>query len=588
MAKAKGAKSSTKRKTPIDSIAHLNRLREDDETGVLRFASEAWGDGEIYLLGGTVISCATTGDRAILSRFLAEAGVLPEETLDAIEAADAGEFTDLLADDDRVSGEQLADAEGDLFRTGLLHLLGPPRDPAVFVKKDSVFPPNMQLGFDIPSLLDEVSEWRSRMDAVLSRFNDDSRWRLDGESPLAAGGLGDVPRTMAEILDSLGIDRFLSVERAALLLAEGGLVPASHLEEDPTEAPSVAKPLSVLDDSSRGDSVLDIPGDVSLPEDPDDSLDRSHELPPIALALDAAKEAALSGEDQTKGLGESEEGDEGLTAADYEKAAAGGFIKSYEVLDKVDLSGVDVLGAGPQTDPSLAPIELRSLGEIEAIGEIEGLEEEEEEPPEIEVSRGPSEDTDSIHLTPFETGDFEAGDFETVFDQGSADTDATVAAPDSSDGEFETNDHDGDAQADDFSALDENARARFDNDKVAAFVERVGIFNSIFRIIFATFSENIGDSKARQRFNALLGSSQRQYPELFRRLQVDADGSIEPASLINNLAACPPSDFGSLLHQGLYELIFSHLYDAKDLLPGDAETKMMEKIVVYERQLHDV
>ena len=276
MAKAKGAKSSTKRKTPIDSIAHLNRLREDDETGVLRFVSEAWGDGEIYLLGGTVISCATTGDRAILSRFLAEAGVLPEETLDAIEAADAGEFTDLLADDDRVSGGQLADAEGDLFRTGLLHLLGPPRAPAAFVKKDSVFPPNMQLGFDIPSLLDEVSEWRSRMDAVLSRFNDDSRWRLDGESPLAAGGLGDVPRTMAEILDSLGSNRFLGVERAALLLAEGGLVPASHLEEEP----SVAKPLSVADDSLRGDSVFDISGDLSLPEDPDDSLDREPRTPP--------------------------------------------------------------------------------------------------------------------------------------------------------------------------------------------------------------------------------------------------------------------------------------------------------------------
>jgi hypothetical protein len=69
---------------------------------------------------------------------------------------------------------------------------------------------------------------------------------------------------------------------------------------------------------------------------------------------------------------------------------------------------------------------------------------------------------------------------------------------------------------------------------------------------------------------------------------LDEDGSIEPVTLINNLAACPPGDYGSLLHQGLYELIFSHLYDAKDLLPGDAETKMMEKIVVFERQIHEV
>jgi hypothetical protein len=89
-----------------------------------------------------------------------------------------------------------------------------------------------------------------------------------------------------------------------------------------------------------------------------------------------------------------------------------------------------------------------------------------------------------------------------------------------------------------------------------------------------------------QRFNALLSSGQRQYPELFRDLSVKGDGTVPASPLINNLAECPPGNHGELLHHGLYELLFSHLYDAKDLLSGEAESEMMEKIVVFESQLH--
>ncbi len=585
MARARGEAKAAEGGAANDSIAHLNRLRESEKTGTLRFAPGEWGEGSIHLLGGTVIACATDDDPDLLFRTLLEAGVLSED--DTFDAEDTGTLADLLAADERVSDDQLADAEAQLFRTGLLRLLGPPRPEPEFEEKDAVFPRNMQFGFDIPALLEEIGDWRGRMDAVLSRCADDSRWQLNEASPLAAGVagvLGNEPRTMSEILDSLGANRFLAVERAALLLVEGGLVPEGAQPQDATEAMSVAD-VSLMEIASEDLSgPLDGDADDSL----ELSLDSSAEGVELDLALDPEEEADTT--DEGEGEDAVEDVDEGLTEADYEKAAAGGFIKSYEVLDKVDLSGVPVIGAGIEDPDATRPDGAAdvSLGAIEAVGEIEveveGLEDDADDVPEIEVARGPAEDTDDIQLTPFETGDFEA-----VFDGGPVEVDIDASEDASVDGSLEVADtaDQPPAPSGPLAALDDNARDRFDGPELEGFAERVAIFNHIFRIIFSTFSEHIGEAKARQRFNALLGSSQRQYPELFRRLEVEQDGSIETSSLINNLAACPPGDYGSLLHQGLYELIFSHLYDAKDLLPGDAETKMMEKIVVHERQLHD-
>ena len=404
-------------------------------------------------------------------------------------------------------------------------------------------------------LLAEIQEWRERNKVVFARCEDESTWQLDESSPLAAGVaglLGNLPRTMSEILDSLSAGRLLATEQAALLLAEGALIPAEP----------------ELDDSSIADLSVDEES-LSLAE-PDDSLDISFDGGEIDVGL-------------FSGSSEMDVPDaDGLSEIDYEKAAQGGFIKSYDVLDKVDLSGVAVLGTGQNltdTRPDASAVPLHSLGEIEAIGDDDL--EDETALPDLEISRGPADESDGPRLTSFETGDFDS-----AFDQGSVDGDDPDVGGNAGLGLASVS---GEADGEDplLASVDTNARERFDVDELRGFADRITIFSSIFRIIFATFAEHIGAPKARQRFNALLGSSQRQYPELFRRLEVEQDGAIQPSTLINNLAACPPGDYGSLLHQGLYELIFSHLYDAKDLLPGDAETNMMEQIVVFERLLHE-
>ena len=276
---------------------------------------------------------------------------------------------------------------------------------------------------------------------------------------------------------------------------------------------------------------------------------------------------------------------------DYSKAARGGFVKSYEVLDKVDLQGVDIIGTGEEAQVpsavSLEAIEAVALDEdahddhdeadIEALEEEEFDDEDVDEPTQVSPLRTTRPDMPVRVLEGDEpSGDIEIGedDFD-IF--GDDDEDAGAAAV--------VEEEDVDAGG---TATVELSNTPFDREQLNDFETRIQVFNNIFRVIFATFAEHIGKDKSLQRFNALLGSGQRQYPELFKDLRVDDDGSVSPGPLINNLALCPPGDYAALLHQGLYELIFSHLYDAKDLLPGDAESEMMEKIVVFERHLHQM
>lgn len=274
--------------------------------------------------------------------------------------------------------------------------------------------------------------------------------------------------------------------------------------------------------------------------------------------------------------------------SDYDKAARGGFVKSYEVLDKVDLQGVAILGAEAPTAPSAPSMEAieaiamdEDFDDIEVGGESADMElafDDEDEPtealPKAFLETRP--ETPILAVTQPGTeapgGELNSGDFD-IFgdtDEDSADNADIVDA-------------DGTG-----SIRISSSEGPFSREQLNDFEDRIKVFNNIFRVIFGTFAEHITAPKSQQRFNALLGSGQRQYPELFRDLSVGDDGSVPPGPLINNLAECPPGDYGALLHQGLYELIFSHLYDAKDMLPGEAESEMMERIVIYERQLHQM
>jgi hypothetical protein len=254
---------------------------------------------------------------------------------------------------------------------------------------------------------------------------------------------------------------------------------------------------------------------------------------------------------------------------DYERAARGEFIKSYEVLDKVDLSGMALGGADESSlDPIPAlDVDLSSRDAIPAIDREEGDDDAFAiDPASTAPQLAPIEDIDLDVLSPAPAPPDDE-EFEIFADDNVPVSEDGIEVPDE-------------------LAVPDAAVTAFGGDQVREFVDRIGIFNHIFRIIFEVFALHVGDDGARGRFNQLLADNRRQYPELFDGVVIEKDGTLSPPRLVGNLASCPPGDPGALLHQGLYELIFSHLYDAKDLLPGDAETAMMERIVVYERQLH--
>ena len=290
---------------------------------------------------------------------------------------------------------------------------------------------------------------------------------------------------------------------------------------------------------------------------------------------------------------------------DYAKAARGGFVKSYEVLDKVDLQGVAIIGAEAPAPPSGSSMEA-----IEAVAM-------DDEDFEVELGDGESADMEALIADDSADvaadvdadGDYDPDDEPTMaaarpnLEQTRPDQAALRpdAPPPGSGDTSELGDDDfaifdgGPSSGELDAVIDETGSIKigrsggpFTREQLNEFEGRIKVFNNIFRVIFETFAEHITEEKSIQRFNALLGSGQRQYPELFRDLSVGEDGTVPTSPLINNLAECPPGDYGALLHQGLYELIFSHLYDAKDMLPGEAESEMMEKIVIFERQLHQM
>ncbi len=270
---------------------------------------------------------------------------------------------------------------------------------------------------------------------------------------------------------------------------------------------------------------------------------------------------------------------------DYEKAAQGHFVKSYDVLDKVDLSGA--MDSHPQH-------EVATFGSIEA----------------VEVG-GEIDEEDDEHMG--FTGDFEQFDeheedlneiAEDDLEDSLADDDLEVSVDsgDSMDAisshhallalRVEEDDEEEDAAsqvAEGLSSTGELSKVAgkvFSRDDLHAFHGRVDVFNNMFRIMWRTFVRYLGNDGARERFINKVDGSRAGYPELFTGIQVADDGSLRPAALINNLAECPPGDYGATLHQGLYELMFSHIFDAKEFLPPEVEAEMMEQVVVFERQLH--
>jgi hypothetical protein len=280
------------------------------------------------------------------------------------------------------------------------------------------------------------------------------------------------------------------------------------------------------------------------------------------------------------------------SGGDYEKAARGDFVRSYEVLDKVDLTGVPILGLGEDLgddteatldhDDAHADADEETLPPL-ALGEYSEAESHQDELASAALPTAPMAAVEVIDEPPPAIDDWGSMSDEPPPIMG----DKEIAA------EAESWDHiQPIGSLSSLEAMDgepppmPGATTGFSAGELASFGERVATFNNIFRIIFDTFSEHLGPDTTSDRFAQLLGSNDREQARLFGDLVPEADGTLAVEGLIANLANLDPDDPEDTLKGGLYELLFSHLSDSKDLLPGEAESTMMERLVVFERQLN--
>jgi hypothetical protein len=500
--------------------------------------TERWPGGAVFLMGGDVIAANTERDLERFRALLLSQGLADEAEIQEAQgkAGPGGDLGDELVRGGLVPGDKIMEARGQLFHDALGWLLLAPGAVPEFEPQDAVFPNNLQFGLSRDALLGDAETWLGQLEALVAALAEGSgRCVSKGSRP--EGCPPDVWKALGRGM------------------ALGDLL--RRLDPPVREA------------ARRVSDWLD--AGTLAGEDDEGAVEAAVEAPPTAKT----------------GRGD-----------DYERAARGEFIKSYEVKDKIDLSGVSAMHDHHAQG---------SESSIEAIEAVDLEHEEEAQAQAAAASPSTRPNAKAVRAVPPVHADAngDGGDDFDIFG-GAEDSDGEVsgeAAP-LEELDFVPEEGDDDSTRQPFEPLEDGAAVAeedgavsgsvetlakagpFSREQLQEFHDKVSVFNNIFRIIYRTFAAHMGSERARQRFNVLVSSSQRQYPELFADVKVEGDGAVKPSLIINNLAHCPAGDYATLLHQGLYELIFSHLYDAKDLLPSESETEMMEQIVVFERQLH--
>ena len=622
-------------------VSTLRQLCEQRVTGILRVRA-AYADGlDLYYMSGEVISACGLADDWFFGRLAYHAGAVEEAALAAAaERAMEMALPDALVEAGALDIDRLQELQGECFRENVVVACVAPWVSADFAAEEAVFPPNMQLGFDTLAFLDRVDAWFEAirpLHALRARGLDPRLTRVDG-APEAEGDSAEVDAALnselrlSEMLARSPLVSYRTLEALVRRISEGGIaVDGRRLLGD--ELASVTGELEAFDSSrelvGEGETVDTVavePDDdepvvlEALEADEDAGGMETLEVgdDPVAMeTLEADDEPIALGEfeedDEPIALGEFEEDDEplaleGLDAdegmetidevpegedeqtlgrtsdggIDYDHVEAGGHVQVYDVLDKVDLSHVE---AFPATDDDLAADD----GEDEEL-EIAGA----ETTLEIEGSAGPEvfssveEDSDVSADLALE-GEDPAISAATTGDQPPLHLTGTE---ESIEMVFEVDEDEGDALIPPLgedprpSLVEQLPAIGFEATQLENFERRIVVFNRIFRVVFDTFATNIGGAQTRARFDSFLADDSLQYPDLFTNMSVNDDGTLDPAGLVRNLAARHPANSDSFLHQALYELIYVHLYDAKDILSPDAEREMMDQIAAYEEELH--
>jgi hypothetical protein len=500
----------------------LSRLREADSTGILHVTGEHWPSSMLYLMNGEIVACSSDNDAANLERILLSSRLIDENVLT--------QWRPWLEEGADLVDMMVADGQ---FPTEEL-----------IVARSSLFDDNFAWTLAHPSPTLEFEE----RGAV---FPDNIQFDLDGSVLI-----GDVVSWIESVRDVL-----LAAATPEQRFAGSGELPDGWSDEDWAQ---LCTPRSMA-------ALLELLG------------------PPRTEAAMLIKEWLGSG------LLTPIEGDYQAPATaedDYAKAARGDFVRSYEVLDKVDLTGVPILGLGTESendieatldhDETHVAADEDTLPPV-ALGEYQDSEKTPASPASGAPPDQPVAAVEFIEELPPSIDNWEA----------MSDEPPPVMEDEELTAEAESWDHiEAIESLASLEAMDgapppiAGSKTGFSTNELAAFGERISTFNNIFRIIFETFSAHLGANVTSDRFAELVTSSEREQAALFAGLQPEPDGSLSTDALITNLSGLDTDDLDDLLKGGLYELLFSHLSDSKDLLPGDAEATMMERLVVFERQLN--
>jgi hypothetical protein len=506
----------------------LSRLREAGTTGVLHVSGDNWPTSQIYLMDGEIVACCCADDAANLERILLSSQLIDEALLAEWRPwlDEGADLVDMMVTDGQFSTDELIVARSSLFDDNFAWTLAHPNPQLQFEKLEAVFPDNIQFDLDGGVLIGDVVAWIEGVGAVL----------------LAAADSAQVFAAVGELPEGWNEDDWAQLREPRTMAALLGLLGPPR-----TEA-------TMLIGEWLKSGVL--------------------------ASAEGAGPAAVDGGDE------------------YARAARGDFVRSYEVLDKVDLTGVPILGLGTDSvdDPE------STLDHED--GKVEG--DEETLPP---VALGEyAEEGDELAAPDPEGGAFD--------EQETQDNHPSVEFVDDPTPSIEGWDSMSDEpppvkDADDFAAEAESwdhfqaidslealeavdgappplpgAATEFDAHELQAFGSRIDTFNDIFRIIYGTYAGHLGEADTEQRFEQLLSSGEREQAPLFEGLQPGSDGTLSADGLIANLALLESDSPEDLLKGGLYELLFSHLSDSKEVLPGDIEAAMMEQLVVFEQKLN--
>lgn len=507
----------------------IEDIYKTKRTGYIIFREAQVGE-EMWLFfdRGDIIAVSSHMEDAKLGQLAIKKGYLSKEDLDRAlikQTSEGGILGEILSYMGFIEGAKLEELLREQFLEILLRIFSKREGEFIFYPQTVVFADNIQPLFTTPELIHAGKEFFKNL-IWLSAFNYDRILVL----PMKKDGIthpslfGDYSQKM---LSLVGEGKFLE----------------EMIEESPLQRFLTINSLFELKDCGmikfeyrgRSPSIEEGVGDDESKEEDDITL-ASQEIEP-SVQKEKENEEGKEKEGISDRIYEEEE--------DVDVGENGTYITPRETLDKVDLSSFDFIE--PVSDVFVDEV-------IEA---FEG--EDDKTSSQLEDERGDSEEKSAEKAEGFSaTSEEEAAEDST--ESGSQSSEGTSFTP--------------------------SYEQSFDKKSLTILDKKIEVFNSIFSIIFSTFSSSVEKEKVVKIFDSSLSNIRKRAPELFTGVEVMEDGSIQKENLLLNLSKIAPENPSEYLHNLLSDLFSYLIYDARKILPLDKENEMIEKILTIQHKLY--